>query len=145
MSIPPAVRRQIEDCGHTVQVFTRCHRADGHVGAGRGVLYVRAQLSDLLKGSNIVGFETGSFRLFVEGGRSHGPIFDLLVPDVAEAGSERADAAASATMRTHRQGKRRQAQDCGARDYQSVKCHTFQATVWVRMSDSCPGELRGTS
>ena len=34
---------------------------------------------------NIVGFDTGSFRLYVEAGKRHGPVFDLLVPDVAEA------------------------------------------------------------
>jgi len=31
---------------------------------------------------NLVGFETGSFRLYVEKGRPHGPVFDFLVPDV---------------------------------------------------------------
>jgi predicted enzyme related to lactoylglutathione lyase len=36
---------------------------------------------------NIVGFETGSFCLYLESGRQHGPVFDLLVPDVAAAKS----------------------------------------------------------
>jgi predicted enzyme related to lactoylglutathione lyase len=31
---------------------------------------------------NIVGFETGSFRLYVEKGSPHGPVFDFLVADV---------------------------------------------------------------
>jgi predicted enzyme related to lactoylglutathione lyase len=29
-----------------------------------------------------VGFETGSFRLYVEKGSEHGPVFEFLVPDV---------------------------------------------------------------
>jgi len=34
------------------------------------------------RGENMVGFETGSFRLYVEKGEDHGPVFDYLVPDV---------------------------------------------------------------
>ncbi|HUA80133.1 MAG TPA: VOC family protein [Dyella sp.] len=34
---------------------------------------------------NMVGFETGSFRLYVEKGQAHGPVFDFLVPDVQAA------------------------------------------------------------
>jgi Glyoxalase-like domain len=30
----------------------------------------------------MVGFETGSFRLYVEQGKAHGPVFDFLVADV---------------------------------------------------------------
>jgi catechol 2,3-dioxygenase-like lactoylglutathione lyase family enzyme len=30
----------------------------------------------------MVGFETGSFRLYVEQGPEHGPVFEFLVPDV---------------------------------------------------------------
>jgi catechol 2,3-dioxygenase-like lactoylglutathione lyase family enzyme len=30
----------------------------------------------------MVGFETGSFRLYVEKGPEHGPVFEFLVPDV---------------------------------------------------------------
>jgi catechol 2,3-dioxygenase-like lactoylglutathione lyase family enzyme len=33
-------------------------------------------------GSTIVGFETGAFRLFVEKGDEHGPVFEFLVQDV---------------------------------------------------------------
>jgi catechol 2,3-dioxygenase-like lactoylglutathione lyase family enzyme len=33
----------------------------------------------------MAGFETGSFRLYVEKGRRHGPVFEFLVADVAEA------------------------------------------------------------
>ncbi len=33
----------------------------------------------------MVGFETGSFRLYVEKGPEHGPVFEFLVPDVAAA------------------------------------------------------------
>lgn len=31
----------------------------------------------------MVGFETGAFRLYVEAGPPHGPVFDFLVADVA--------------------------------------------------------------
>ena len=31
----------------------------------------------------LAGFETGSFRLYVEAGDAHGPVFDFLVADVA--------------------------------------------------------------
>src|ERR1700730_5201068 len=33
----------------------------------------------------IVGFETGSFCLYVEQGKEHGPVFDFLVPDIQAA------------------------------------------------------------
>ena len=39
------------------------------------------------RAANIVGFETGSFCLYVESGKEHGPVFDLLVPDVLAAKS----------------------------------------------------------
>jgi catechol 2,3-dioxygenase-like lactoylglutathione lyase family enzyme len=32
---------------------------------------------------SLVGFETGAFRLYVEAGPPHGPVFDFLVADVA--------------------------------------------------------------
>jgi catechol 2,3-dioxygenase-like lactoylglutathione lyase family enzyme len=32
---------------------------------------------------NLIGFDAGSFRLYVEPGPAHGPVFDFLVPDVA--------------------------------------------------------------
>ena len=35
------------------------------------------------RGDEIVGFETGSFCLYVENGRAHGPVFEFLVVDVA--------------------------------------------------------------
>jgi len=35
----------------------------------------------------LIGFETGSFRLYVEQGSEHGPVFEFLVPDVAAARS----------------------------------------------------------
>jgi catechol 2,3-dioxygenase-like lactoylglutathione lyase family enzyme len=34
---------------------------------------------------NLVGVETGAFRLYVEQGPPHGPVFDFLVPDVQAA------------------------------------------------------------
>jgi catechol 2,3-dioxygenase-like lactoylglutathione lyase family enzyme len=34
------------------------------------------------RSGNIVGFETGSFCLYVEKGSNHGPVFDFLVADV---------------------------------------------------------------
>jgi catechol 2,3-dioxygenase-like lactoylglutathione lyase family enzyme len=33
--------------------------------------------------ATMVGFETGAFRLYVEAGPAHGPVFDFLVADVA--------------------------------------------------------------
>jgi catechol 2,3-dioxygenase-like lactoylglutathione lyase family enzyme len=35
----------------------------------------------------MVGFETGSLRLYVEEGKAHGPVFDVLVADVQRAKS----------------------------------------------------------
>jgi predicted enzyme related to lactoylglutathione lyase len=37
------------------------------------------------KDANLAGFESGSFCLYVERGPRHGPVFELLVPNVAEA------------------------------------------------------------
>ena len=34
------------------------------------------------QGETIVGFETGSFCLYVEQGKEHGPVFEFLVPDI---------------------------------------------------------------
>ena len=34
------------------------------------------------RGAGIVGFETGSFCLYVENGAEHGPVFEFLVADV---------------------------------------------------------------
>ncbi|MFC5741161.1 VOC family protein [Dyella tabacisoli] len=33
----------------------------------------------------LIGFETGAFRLYVEKGKAHGPVFEYLVPDVQAA------------------------------------------------------------
>lgn len=33
----------------------------------------------------LVGFETGAFRLYVEKGKAHGPVFELLAPDMQAA------------------------------------------------------------
>lgn len=41
--------------------------------------------SEVYRAENMVGFETGAFRLYVEKGEPHGPVFDYLVPDVQEA------------------------------------------------------------
>ena len=35
----------------------------------------------------LMGFETGAFRLYVEIGKEHGPVFEFLVPDVQAAKS----------------------------------------------------------
>jgi catechol 2,3-dioxygenase-like lactoylglutathione lyase family enzyme len=35
------------------------------------------------RSEDMVGFDTGSFRLYVEKGAAHGPVFDFLVDDVA--------------------------------------------------------------
>jgi catechol 2,3-dioxygenase-like lactoylglutathione lyase family enzyme len=40
---------------------------------------------EVYRGENIVGFDTGAFRLYVEKGEVHGPVFEYLVPDVREA------------------------------------------------------------
>ena len=37
------------------------------------------------RGETIVGFETGSFCLYVERGKEHGPVFEFLVPDIEAA------------------------------------------------------------
>jgi predicted enzyme related to lactoylglutathione lyase len=37
------------------------------------------------KGETIIGFETGSFCLYVERGKEHGPVFEFLVPDIEAA------------------------------------------------------------
>jgi len=42
-------------------------------------------LSITSQGKTIVGFETGSFCLYVEKGEAHGPVFDFLVPDIQAA------------------------------------------------------------
>jgi catechol 2,3-dioxygenase-like lactoylglutathione lyase family enzyme len=36
---------------------------------------------------SMAGFETGAFRLYVERGPAHGPVFDFLVPDLQAAKS----------------------------------------------------------
>lgn len=36
------------------------------------------------RSANILGFETGSFCLYVEKGSEPGPVFDFLVPDMGE-------------------------------------------------------------
>ncbi|GLQ50164.1 VOC family protein [Dyella flava] len=40
------------------------------------------------RSENMVGFETGAFRLYVEKGEVHGPVFEYLVQDVQEAKRE---------------------------------------------------------
>jgi len=40
---------------------------------------------EVYRAENMVGFETGAFRLYVEKGEVHGPVFEYLVPDVQEA------------------------------------------------------------
>ena len=37
------------------------------------------------RSETIVGFETGSFCLYVEQGKEHGPVFDFLVPNIQTA------------------------------------------------------------
>jgi catechol 2,3-dioxygenase-like lactoylglutathione lyase family enzyme len=44
-------------------------------------------LSVTHRGKNIVGLEAGGFCLYVENGQEHGPVFELLVSDVAAAKS----------------------------------------------------------
>lgn len=38
-----------------------------------------------MKSKTMMGFETGSFCLYVEEGTAHGPVFDFLAPDVQAA------------------------------------------------------------
>jgi catechol 2,3-dioxygenase-like lactoylglutathione lyase family enzyme len=40
---------------------------------------------EVFRAQNMVGFETGAFRLYVEKGEAHGPVFEYLVPDVQQA------------------------------------------------------------
>ena len=42
-------------------------------------------LSVTHRSKTIMGFETGSFCLYVEKGKEHGPVFEFLVPDVQAA------------------------------------------------------------
>jgi catechol 2,3-dioxygenase-like lactoylglutathione lyase family enzyme len=44
-------------------------------------------LKRFLDGESMAGFETGAFRLYVESGPEHGPVFDFLVPDLKAAKS----------------------------------------------------------
>jgi len=37
------------------------------------------------RGATMIGYETGSFRLYVEKGPGHGPVFEFLVADVEAA------------------------------------------------------------
>jgi catechol 2,3-dioxygenase-like lactoylglutathione lyase family enzyme len=37
------------------------------------------------RGDSLLGFEAGAFRLYVEDGSKHGPVFDFLVPDMQAA------------------------------------------------------------
>jgi predicted enzyme related to lactoylglutathione lyase len=37
------------------------------------------------RSKTLMGFETGSFCLYVEKGKPHGPVFDFLVPDIQAA------------------------------------------------------------
>jgi len=37
------------------------------------------------RSETIVGFETGSFCIYVEQGKEHGPVFDFLVPNIQAA------------------------------------------------------------
>jgi predicted enzyme related to lactoylglutathione lyase len=37
------------------------------------------------KGDALVGYETGAFRLYIEKGSAHGPVFEILVPEVEPA------------------------------------------------------------
>lgn len=42
-------------------------------------------LAAVHRSEGMVGFETGEFRLYVEKGAAHGPVFEFLVPDVQAA------------------------------------------------------------
>jgi catechol 2,3-dioxygenase-like lactoylglutathione lyase family enzyme len=42
-------------------------------------------LKKFLDGESMAGFESGAFRLYVERGPAHGPVFDFLVPDLQAA------------------------------------------------------------
>ncbi|GLQ47631.1 hypothetical protein GCM10007862_26820 [Dyella lipolytica] len=49
------------------------------------------------RSEKMVGFETGAFRLYVEKGEGHAPVFECLVPDV-QAAKERLVAAGCAVV-----------------------------------------------
>ncbi len=42
-------------------------------------------LPEVSRSDTLVGFEAGAFRLYVEQGTAHGPVFEFLVPDVQAA------------------------------------------------------------
>jgi catechol 2,3-dioxygenase-like lactoylglutathione lyase family enzyme len=64
-------------------VIIRTERFDAAVRFYESVLGLkRFQL-----GESLAGFETGAFRLFVERGPKHAPVFDFLVPDMQAAKS----------------------------------------------------------
>jgi catechol 2,3-dioxygenase-like lactoylglutathione lyase family enzyme len=48
------------------------------------------------RSETLVGFDAGAFRLYVEKGPRHGPVFEFLVPDVQ--GAKRALLAAGCTL-----------------------------------------------
>ena len=37
------------------------------------------------RNDQLIGFETGSFRFFIDKGKSYGPVFELFVPDLKQA------------------------------------------------------------
>ncbi len=43
------------------------------------------RLPVILEEDGFIGFDTGAFKLYVERGPAHGPIFEFLVPDLAAA------------------------------------------------------------
>jgi catechol 2,3-dioxygenase-like lactoylglutathione lyase family enzyme len=64
-------------------VIIRTERFDAAVRFYESVL----GLKRFLDGESMAGFETGAFRLYVERGSEHGPVFDFLVPDMQAAKS----------------------------------------------------------
>jgi catechol 2,3-dioxygenase-like lactoylglutathione lyase family enzyme len=62
-------------------VIIRTERFDEAARFYESVLGLKKFLDD----KSMAGFETGAFRLFVERGAKHGPVFDFLVPDMQAA------------------------------------------------------------
>jgi predicted enzyme related to lactoylglutathione lyase len=65
----------------TREVIVRTQKWDDAISFYGSVLGLPVAYQD----ATMVGFETGAFRLYVEKGKEHAPVFELLAPDVTAA------------------------------------------------------------
>jgi len=79
-AVPPGRRRLFDSARDVIIRTASLERAVAFYGSVLGLPLVHRAAD-----GGLVGFETGSFRLYVERGREHGPVFEFLVPDVAAA------------------------------------------------------------